>query len=206
MKSQTFQPESQALSKNDLLIRKAVLVYSDTEAGLRAKQRLEHLPGHMKITARSEIKFWRHDLLSLPWLREQAAVDGSDASLIIISVDAPGETPGEVADWMKRWLEHKGTSACAVILLVPASCLGKHGQHPTANFARRIAEKANAMFFCLIEAAGRAPVEEPQDYHDRDFRAHSRPAAARTHALNFAAATAPSIARTSSGSRSPRGS
>lgn len=152
MKVERVRPDPQPAHSCELLVLKAMLVYEDTDCGLRAKLALEHLPEEFKVPDQCGIKFWRRDLLSLPWLREQAAQDAGDANVIIVSIEGQGPVPGEIKDWLNRWLHHKGNGRCALGYIASEQSIGKGKTNPTMEYVQRIAEAGNAIFFWGIES------------------------------------------------------
>src|SRR4051812_35770764 len=82
---------------------KIMLVYEDTETGLRGKRSLDLLPLSPSESPFT-IKLWRWDLFRDPWLREQAGLEASRADIILLCAHGQQELPEAVRDWLKRWL------------------------------------------------------------------------------------------------------
>jgi hypothetical protein len=151
MKPHSFQINHGPAHSSQLIVREVMLVYEDTNAGLRAKLALEYLPQELKLVDDCSVTFWRQDLLSLPGLREQAALKACDADVIVIAIDDPSDTPEEIKDWLQRWLHHKGGGPSAVGILAGRELIGIPAENQPVGYIRTIAEAANAIFFCLIE-------------------------------------------------------
>lgn len=157
MKLHSFEFNPDHADNAELAVLKVMLVYEDTDAGLRAKLALEHLPRELKLAKDFSITFWRQDLLSLPWLREQAALEACDADAIIISIDETANTPEEVKDWLNRWLHHKGGDDCALGVLVDERSFRNGTTCPGVTYLRAIAETAKANFFAIFAGSNHSP-------------------------------------------------
>jgi hypothetical protein len=153
MKPHSFHLKQRPAERYELNVSKVMLVYEDTDAGVRAKLALEHLPPEVKLTDACSITFWRQDLLSLPWLREQAALGAGDADLILISIAGNDDTPGEIKDWLSRWLHHRGSNPCVLGILTTEN--SSDTENPIMSYVKCVADFANAIFFCGTERVTR---------------------------------------------------
>jgi hypothetical protein len=165
MKPHSFHLKQGPACKHELTVSKVMLVYEDTDTGVRAKLALKHLPQELSLADGCTITLWRQDLLSLPWLREQAALDAGDADLILISIGGNDDTPGEIKDWLSRWLQHRGSDPCALGILTAKN--SSHTENPIMSYVRCVADFANAIFFCRIEPVSRVTLECNPASHKR---------------------------------------
>jgi hypothetical protein len=156
MKPHAFELNPNHADNTELAVLKVMLVYEDTDAGLRAKLALEHLPRELRLAENFRTTFWRKDLLSLPWLREQAALEACDADAILISMDERADTPGEVKDWLNRWLHHKGSDGCALGILVDEQSFRDGEACPGITYLREFAQTAKAIFFAVFTSSNRS--------------------------------------------------
>lgn len=133
-----------------------MLLYEDAETGLRAKLSLAVVQEHGFLKTGFRTKLWRRDLLRAEWLREQAAKEAAAADVIIVSMHGEQDLPGEVTDWLTRWLEHKTDRPCALGVLLDGSAARCH-TNPITRYLEGVAAEAGADLlwgFCETTRSG----------------------------------------------------
>lgn len=75
-----------------------LLVYEDFGTALRAQHSLDLLPPPFLTEVGLNTRMWRLDLLGVPLLREQAALEAVAADLIIVSLHGREELPADAAN------------------------------------------------------------------------------------------------------------
>ena len=134
-----------------------MLLYEDAETGLRAKLSLAVVQKEGLLETGFRTKLWRRDLLRAEWLREQAAKEAAAADVIIMSMHGEQDLPGEVTDWLTRWIEHKTDRPCALGVLLDGSASQRHA-NPITRYLQGVAEAAGADLlwgFCQNTGSGR---------------------------------------------------
>jgi hypothetical protein len=103
-------------------------------------------------------KLWRRDLLRAEWLREQAAKEAAAADVIIVSMHGEEkDLPGEVTDWLTRWMGHKTDRPCALGVLLDGSAAQRPAS-PITRYLQGVAQAAGADLlwgFCETTGSGR---------------------------------------------------
>jgi len=120
-----------------------LLLYEDAETGLRAKLSLAVVQKRGLLETGFRTKLWRRDLLRAEWLCEQAAKEAAAADVIIVSMHGEADLPGEVTDWLARWLEHKTDRPCALGVLLDGSAAQRPAS-PITRYLQGVAEAAGA--------------------------------------------------------------
>jgi len=131
-----------------------MLLYEDAETGLRAKLSLAVVQKDRSLETGFRTKLWRRDLLRAEWLREQAAKEAAAADVIIVSMHGEQDLPGEVMDWLTRWLEHKTDRPCALGVLLDGSPSQRQAS-PITTYLQGVAAAAGAdLLWGFCESTG----------------------------------------------------
>jgi hypothetical protein len=88
--------------RTDKDVFKAVLIYRDFTAGLRARQFCETLTRTLDI--RLEEQMWNFDVLGIREIRNQAASAARKADIVVLSLSDHTELPGTIRAWLDMWL------------------------------------------------------------------------------------------------------
>ena len=133
-----------------------MLLYEDAETGLRAKLSLAVVQKRGLLETGFRTKLWRRDLLRAEWLREQAAKEAAAADVIIVSMHGEEQDlPGEVTDWLTRWMGHKTDRPCALGVLLDGSA-AKRPASPITRYLQGVAQAAGAdLLWGFCETTGR---------------------------------------------------
>jgi hypothetical protein len=86
----------------DKPVFKAVLIYEDFAAGVRARWFCEKLVGTLEGTL--EEHMWNFDVLGIREIRNLAASTARRADVVIVSVSGDTELPGTIRAWLDIWL------------------------------------------------------------------------------------------------------
>jgi hypothetical protein len=124
-----------------------LVVYEDLPAGLRAKKFLDRLAKNSDIGAVLNTTLWRADLLGLPLLQEQAAVEAAAVDLILLTVNGQTDLSAPVRQWMSRWLDHKEDRSYALGVLFNSPSTAIASRSSVIAFVQQIADAAEADFF-----------------------------------------------------------
>jgi hypothetical protein len=128
-----------------------LMVYEDSETGLRAKRSLLGLQALGLAASSMRTRLWRRELLSAELLRQQAAREAVASDVIIISLHGDQPVPQEVAQWLDCWLERKAERPYALGVLLDKASTSPAGSHPLVAHFRKVAERGRAEFlegFC----------------------------------------------------------
>jgi hypothetical protein len=97
-------------------------------------------------------------LLRAEWLCEQAAKEAAAADVIIVSMHGEEQDlPGEVTDWLTRWLGHKSDRPCALGVLLDGGAAQRPASRIT-SYLQGVAQAAGADLlwgFCETTDVGR---------------------------------------------------
>ena len=86
----------------DKPVFKAVLIYEDIAAGVRARCFCEKLV--RTLDSRLEEQMWNFDVLGIREIRNLAASTARKADAVIVSVSGNTELPDTIRDWLNMWL------------------------------------------------------------------------------------------------------
>jgi hypothetical protein len=124
-----------------------LLLYEDLGTALRAKHALDSLPCQLGVEGGWGTRLWRLDLLSVPLLAEQAAIEAASADVIILSLHGRTALRAEARDWLSRWLDHKEDRPYALAALLDPEPAPRGSDNPMVADLKRIAEAARADLF-----------------------------------------------------------
>ena len=125
---------------------RVVIVYEDFRAAGQAKRAYDFLAASLTHEWQVACQMWKFDLLRIPELREQAAVDAVLADLILIACHGDEGLPAEVRAWIEMWLCHKSDAATLVALMDCPPGQEGHAQSVQA-YLERVARQAHMEFF-----------------------------------------------------------
>lgn len=129
---------------DSLSVLNALLVYEDTETGLRGQRALASVQSGGQFESAFEVKLWRADLLNAIWLREQAAIDAARSDIIMLSFHESRVWPTAVREWLSAWQELKSWRPSALCVLLDVA------PEPTGvitAYVQALAEAAGADLF-----------------------------------------------------------
>ena len=128
-----------------------LLVYEDSETGLRAKRSLLGLQDLGLAASSMRTRLWRRELLGTKLLRQQAAREAVASDVIIISLHGDQPLPQEIAQCLDSWLEKKEARPYAIGVLLDKSSTIRRESHPLLAYFRKLAQRGSAEFlegFC----------------------------------------------------------
>jgi hypothetical protein len=139
-----------------------LLVYEDFATALRAKHSLDLLPLPLITDAVLSTRVWRLDLLGVPLLREQAALEAAAADLIIMSLHGRDELLADAREWLSRWQIQKEDRPYALAVLLDPEPDNSSTDHPVLAYMRGVATAASAdLFYSFCQAPVPAPRSMP---------------------------------------------
>ena len=106
---------------------KFLLVYEDSETGLRAKKIMNRLVAPRADGMDSKPVLFRFELLSMREIWELAATESQAVNMLVLSAHSSISVPTEVKSWITYWLGLKGGLPRQVIASFDA------GAHPTTD-------------------------------------------------------------------------
>ena len=125
----------------------AVIVYEDTDTGLRAKRCLDLLPANFRMEPQITIRLYRVDLLQPSLLREQAAIEAAAADVVIVSLHGGTELNPVVGKWMERWLQLKEERPYALGLLLDPMAARKGSSDPVIRHVQCLFHSTDVEIF-----------------------------------------------------------
>ena len=136
----SVSPNSEAQTRRKAPVRlRALLVYEDKPACLRARLALERMLSRLEMRDGCEVTLWRLDLLEHSWSREEAAKAAASADVVLISMSGDQELPDATEPWLNLWSELRGNSAQALGLLFDSERLQAPEVVETALYFYRFA-------------------------------------------------------------------
>jgi len=147
-----------------------IILYEDFGTGLRAKRSLDLLPGHLRANAKLSTRLWRTELLSDPFLCEQAAREAAAADVVILSMHGQGALPVEVQAWLSCWLRHKEKRPYALGVLLDPAEVKQGGENAVVGYMQRLAATAQVDLFYGFSEAPMTQLDPAME--DIDRRAH----------------------------------
>jgi hypothetical protein len=123
------------------------ILYEDFGTGLRAKRSLDLLPESLRANAKLSTKLWRTELLSDPFLCEQAAREAAAADVVILSMHGRSALPAEVQAWLRCWLRHKEERPYALGLLLDPTEVNEGRGNPVVDYMQQLAATARVDLF-----------------------------------------------------------
>ena len=127
---------------------KIVIAYENFAAGIRAKEVSERLGAQLQPQFEINSDFWKFELLKHPQLREQAALEASEADMIVISADGAGELPVCLKKWFEIWVPEKVGRHSALVALLDREEETAGRMDSFSAYLRVMAEKGSMDFFC----------------------------------------------------------
>ncbi len=88
----------------EMPVLRAILIYEDLDAGLRAKRFCDKIEKKLGIKCRLQDRAWRFDVLAIPEVRNTAASEAAKADLVILSNSESTELPAKVREWLDMWI------------------------------------------------------------------------------------------------------
>jgi hypothetical protein len=137
----------------------ASVIYEDFTTGLRGKEWVDRVCRQIGEEAELKVDLWRFDLLHVPAFRERAALDASEADLIVLSMHGGDLLPPQVQDWMYQWLTLKTDQSAAFVVLLDGTGARSNGNSPLLAGLRGVAQGAGLALFCHFCEARRVEAE-----------------------------------------------
>lgn len=122
---------------------KAVLIYEDFAAGLRARWFSERLVHTLDGTL--EEQMWNFDVLGIREIRNRAASAARKADVVIVSVSGHKELPATIRAWLDIWLWTLEEENPAFIALFNSSASQKIA--PIRAYLQQLARRNGLDFF-----------------------------------------------------------
>jgi len=139
-------PSLEAFHGNDDAMKLDVLLmHEDLSAGLRGKQMIDQVAARLGEKAEFGVRLWRFDLLDEPVLRNQAMVDATGATIVILAVNTCSELPTPVCEWLKQWLQTSSLVPCAIIVSLDSKA--REGAHPVLRYINAITAPSGVQLF-----------------------------------------------------------
>jgi len=127
----------------DQRVLKAVLIYEDIAAGVRARwfcQNLAHA-----VDCALEERMWNFHVLGIRVIRNTAAVAARSADIVVVSVSGHTELPGTIRVWLEMWRLLLRKKKPALVGLFNLS--SRQRSAPVSACLSRVAERGGVDFF-----------------------------------------------------------
>ncbi|MHB8523691.1 MAG: hypothetical protein ACYDH9_23455 [Limisphaerales bacterium] len=128
-------------------IFQVVIAYDDFSTGLMAKEFYDRTVRDHKELFRFICHLWKFRILSLPPLRDQAAVEAETADMVVIAAHEGKPLSSGMRRWIEFWLPRKAGSGALVALLDVSGC-GARVPGRIDSYLRNVAEMWRVRFFC----------------------------------------------------------
>lgn len=125
-----------------------MIVYENTVAGLRASEFLDRIAREVDDGVVCFRNFWQLNLLQSSLLQEQAALEASQADLIVLSLNAKTDLPDNVQEWLGRWLDHKENRPYTLAVVHATNAEDPASSGNINKQVRDAAAMGDANFFC----------------------------------------------------------
>ena len=127
---------------------KVLVMYEDLATRQRAKSLLGRLSAQFGTYVTLSQKLYRLDLLYLDSLREQAALEGASADVIVLSVSRKTTLSLADREWTTRWLDQKGDRPCLFCLLLGPEWDGRGSENTLMVEVENLISTRGVLFFC----------------------------------------------------------
>jgi hypothetical protein len=97
---------------------RVVVAYETTATRELAIRSSQELAGLFAGEAGLNVRWWSFALLCDPAFAKDAAVQASDADLLVFAITPAGDLPQEIKLWMENWITHRTVREGAVVGLV----------------------------------------------------------------------------------------
>ena len=152
METATFQPLLDR-ARTETAPR-IVLVYEDFESASKARaalpQLLQEFRPDEQIDGIGATSFWKFDLLQYAALAEQAVEEASCAEVILVSMHGAQALPGDVVEWMSRFLARREDSTGLLLILLDESAERTQTAEELVARLRAAAGTAGLEFACVF--------------------------------------------------------
>jgi hypothetical protein len=139
----SFRGLSDFGESGDQHLLKAVLIYEDIAAGVRARWFCQKLARALDCAL--EEKMWNFHVLGIREIRNSSAIAARSADIVVVSVSGHTELPGTIRVWLEMWLLLLRKKKPALVGLFNLS-----SRQRSASFSaclRRVAERGGIDFF-----------------------------------------------------------
>lgn len=136
------------ITRREMSHLSVMVMFENAAAGWCANEFLDWVLRQAPPNIRCYKNFWMLNLLRTPLLQEQAAVEASRTDMILISLGKKAELPGDIQEWLGRWLDHKEARRYWLGMLHQGGLGEADSTRVMRNQLRNIAESANTEFFC----------------------------------------------------------
>jgi hypothetical protein len=125
-----------------------VIAFEDVETGVRARTTVDRVQQLCGLETEPDYKFWKFDLLRNPHMRRLAALDASEAHVIVLSAHGRDpEWPVAVREWIAEWHWQRTDQPGALVVFLGGEYQQGAGGHPMLAFMEDIARGVGLEFF-----------------------------------------------------------
>jgi len=143
---------------------KVFLLYTDREAGTRAKRFADSLAQMLELE--TTLSAWRCEMLDFDSLAGAAAEEADGCDFLILSLAGNVSLPQATKSWIEKWAERAAArEALLITLFDPARSLSRHVES-TREYLRSVCHNARVDFFAHCPLSPAASTE-PQPAPDR---------------------------------------
>lgn len=144
-----------------------IILYDQVAAVRRAMGSVGHLVTDFLGDLDIRLDLWRFDVLGLPGLARVATLNAANAEMLIVVMQADGDLPPVVRDWVKFWSSQNVPGNAALVLLRHSRPRPEDGTGAGEAFLAAVAREGGHDFFAY-EMQGVRRTSEPQPMSDME--------------------------------------
>jgi hypothetical protein len=126
-----------------------LLVYEDLQTGLRAKEIMDQMAGHLGCGSHVQPRLFRFDLMRLPGFLDWTVKERESTHFLVLSAKS-GRLPDEVNAWLTLWLRQNDDRRRVLVIAFAAATTQRSEAAATLGFLCSLAEMAGAQVFAHL--------------------------------------------------------
>jgi hypothetical protein len=130
----------------------ALVLYEDFAAGRRATETCNLLMAKLGEEFELRCSMWKFEVLRNTQLNQMAAVEATEADIIIVAAHGTSPLPDEVTHWVDAWRPLRGDHPAALVALVDSAFHRADRPSETHNYLQDVAAAANMEFLTQVAA------------------------------------------------------
>lgn len=127
----------------------AIAAYEDSSTDARVSEFCQNLARQLGSDCELSRQMWLLSELRIPQLNAIAALEATQADLVLISVHHCEEPPAELKNWIEQWLAQKAERPKLLLGLFDAVYLGVSA--PLRAYLQQVAQKGRMEFLAQSE-------------------------------------------------------
>jgi len=127
-----------------------LVLYEDFAAGRRATDTCNLLMARLGDEFELRCSLWKFEVLRNSKLNELAAVEATEADVIIVAAHGSTPLPDEVTAWVDAWLPGRGAHPAALIAVVDSAFHHRDRSSAASDYLRHVAATAKMDFLTQV--------------------------------------------------------